>query len=53
MIEYKKPQIITCRDCKHCYKCIERSRNYPCKDFKQTVKENEHDKQNNKRLLEK
>ena len=29
-----KRKELTCKDCKHCFKCIEWSRRYPCRDFK-------------------
>ena len=34
-IKYKKPEIVTCRDCVYMKKCTEWSRLTPCRDFKQ------------------
>ena len=28
-----KRKELTCKDCKHCFKCIEWSRLYPCREF--------------------
>ena len=33
-IPYKKPKIITCKDCLTYAVCPERSRLYPCREFK-------------------
>lgn len=46
------PSVKTCLDCKHCRKCLEWSRLYPCKDFKTKAGE-KNDKQGNKRLPQK
>lgn len=33
-IPYKKPKIVSCKDCLYYATCMERSRLYPCRDFK-------------------
>ena len=38
--------MVTCRDCRYNRRCMERSRLYPCKDFKLRTYDNDRSKRN-------